>query len=73
MISIEELKSYDNKEQQGDTGDNEAKRTKFCLIGLLSQIHNIVIYIRGLTARITKFLELTKRLIPLDNRTRWNS
>jgi hypothetical protein len=73
VINIEELKSYDNEEQQGDTGDKEAKRIKFCLIGPLSQMYNIVIHIRGSTAQIAKFLELVSRMIPLNNRTRWNS
>ena len=36
-------------------------------------MHNIVIYIRSSTARIAKFLELASRMIPLNNRTRWNS
>jgi hypothetical protein len=73
VINIKELKSYDDKEQRGDTGDKEAKRIKFRLIGPLGQIHNIVIYIRGSTARIAKFLELVSRMILLNNRTRWNS
>jgi hypothetical protein len=50
VINIEELESYDNKEQQEDIKDKKAKKIKFCLIGPLGQIHNIVIYICGLTA-----------------------
>ena len=73
MINIEELVSYDDKEQQGDTRDEEAKRIKFHLMGPLGQMHNIVIHIRGSTARIAEFLELASRMIPLDNHTRWNS
>jgi hypothetical protein len=73
VINIDELESYDEKEQQGETGDEKAQRTKFRLIGPLSQMHNIVIHIRGSTARIAEFLELARRIIPLDNRTRWNS
>jgi hypothetical protein len=73
VINIEELESYDDKEQQGDTGDKEAKKIKFRLMGPLGQMHNIVIHIRGSTARIAEFLELASRMIPLDNRTRWNS
>ena len=42
-------------------------------MGPLGQMHNIVIHIRGSTARIAEFLELASRMIPLDNRTRWNS
>ena len=73
MINIEELESYNDKEQQGDIGDEEAKKIKFCLMGPLGQMHNIVIHIRGSTAQITEFLELASRMIPLDNCTRWNS
>jgi hypothetical protein len=36
-------------------------------------MYNIVIYIHGSTTRIAEFLELVSRIIPLDNRTRWNS
>jgi hypothetical protein len=50
VINIEELKSYDNKEQQEDTRDKEAKRIKFHLMGPLGQMHNIVIHIYGSTA-----------------------
>jgi hypothetical protein len=70
VINIEELESYDDKEQQGDTKDKKAKKIKFCFIRLLSQIHNIVIYIRGLTAQIAEFLELVSKIILLDNRIR---
>ena len=42
-------------------------------MGPLGKLHNIVIYIRGLTARITEFVKLIGRRIPLDNRTRQNS
>ena len=70
MINIEELESYDDEEQQGDTRDDEAKRIKFRLMGPLGQMHNIVIHIRGSTARIAEFLELASRMILLDNRTR---
>jgi len=42
-------------------------------MGPLGKMHNIVVHIRGSTARIAEFLELARRLIPLDNRTRWNS
>jgi hypothetical protein len=73
VINIEELESYNNEEQQGDTRDEEAKRIKFHLMGPLGQMHNIVIYIHGSTTWIAEFLELTSRMIPLDNHTRWNN
>jgi hypothetical protein len=73
FVKIEELKSYDDQDQRGEKEGEEERRVKFRLIGPLSKMHNIVVYIRGSTARITKFLELVGRRIPLNNRTRWNS
>jgi hypothetical protein len=73
VFEIEELKSYDDDDRRGEKGDEEARKVKFRLMGPLGQIHNIVVHIRGSTARIAKFLELARRRIPLDNRTRWNS
>ena len=70
---MDELKSYDDKEQQGDIGDEEARKIRFRLIGPLGKIHNIVVYIQGSTARADEFIWLAGRLIPLDNRIRWNS
>jgi hypothetical protein len=72
-VEIEELKSYDDQDQRGEKQGEEERRVKFRLIGPLSKMHNIVVHIRGSTACIAKFLELARRRIPLDNRTRWNS
>jgi hypothetical protein len=72
IIELEELKSYDEEDEKGE-GDKEARKVKFRLMGLLGKLHNIVVHIRGSTARITEFVKLTRRRIPLDNRTRWNS
>jgi hypothetical protein len=73
VFEIDELESYDEKEKKGETGDEEEKRAKFRLIGPLGQLHNIIVHIRGSTARTNEFLELAGRKVPLDNRTRWNS
>jgi hypothetical protein len=32
-----------------------------------------VVYIRGSTNRIVQFIKLTGRLVPIDNRIKWNS
>jgi hypothetical protein len=53
--------------------DEEAKKVRFQLLGPLGQGHNIVVYIRGSPSRIVEFRELAGRMIPMDNRTRWNS
>ena len=39
----------------------------------LRQPHNIVIHIRSSPDRTKQFKDLAERIIPLDNRTRWNS
>ena len=72
MLEIDELESYDDDDKQGNIRDEEAKKIKFRLIGPLSKIHNIIVYIRGSTARIVEFVLLTGRMIPLNGRTRWN-
>ena len=64
---------YDAQDQAGETGDEEAKKLKFRLMGPLGQAHNIVVYIRGSTTCVEEFIFLAGRMIPLDNRTRWNS
>jgi hypothetical protein len=69
VIEIKKLQSYDNKDEKGE-GDEEARNVKFRLMGPLGKIHNIVIYIQGLTARIAEFVKLARRRIPLNNRTR---
>jgi len=73
VVNLEDLESYDNDEEQGDLKEEEARRAQFRLMGPLGQIHNIAIHIRGSTARTAEFLELSSRMIPLDNHTRWNS
>jgi hypothetical protein len=42
-------------------------------MGPLSQLHNIIVYIRSSAGRTKPFLEIVGRMIPLNNRTRWNS
>ena len=58
---------YDDEDKRGEIGDKEATKIKFWLIRLLSKMHNIIIYICGLTAWIAEFLELAGRLILLNN------
>jgi hypothetical protein len=43
------------------------------MLGPLGQGHNIVVHIRASPGRTEEFRRLAGRLIPLDNRTRWNS
>jgi hypothetical protein len=39
----------------------------------LRKIYNLVIFIGSLNNRIRRFVQLTSRIIPIDNNTRWNS
>ncbi len=73
VVQMEELESYEEEAQNGEWTDNEARRVKFRLLGPLGQGHNIVVYIRGSPSRTAEFVGLTGKMIPMDNRTRWNS
>jgi hypothetical protein len=53
--------------------NNERRRVKFRLLGPLGKAHNIMAHIRKSPARIAKWIGLVKRMILMDNRTRWNS
>jgi hypothetical protein len=70
---MEELESYDNEEEAKTFVDNEGIKAKFRLLRPLSKAHNIVAYIRKSPKRITIFKNFANRMIPIDNRTRWNS
>ncbi len=49
------------------------KRNTFRSLGPIGKLHNIVVHIRSSPGRTKEFKDLAGRLIPLDNRTRWNS
>jgi hypothetical protein len=73
VIEMVELELYDEQDRAGQLIDVEERKIKFRLMGPLGQAHNIVIHIRGSAGRTEEFRALTGRMIPLDNRTRWNS
>jgi hypothetical protein len=73
VIDLDELESYDLEDADGEFTDEEAMRAKFRLLGPLGQGHNIVVHIRELSARTDHFRKLAEKMIPVDNRTRWNS
>jgi hypothetical protein len=73
MMDLDELESYDLEDEDGELIDKEARRARFRLLGPLSQGHNIIVYIRGSSARTEHFRTLAGRMILIDNRTRWNS
>ena len=69
VLEIKELESYDDQEKKGETENEEEKRVKFRFMGPLGKIYNVVVHIRGSTARIAEFIKFIKK-IPLDNRTK---
>jgi hypothetical protein len=73
VIRLEELESYDDQDQSGEPLNEEARKLKFRLLGPLGQGHNIVVHICGLASQLEEFRKLVGRMIPMDNRTRWNS
>ncbi len=73
MIDLDKLESYDLEDADGELIDEKIIRAKFRLLGLFGQGYNIVVYIRGSSARTDYFRKLVERMILMDNRTRWNS
>jgi hypothetical protein len=73
VINVEDLKSYDEQNELGAFDNTEAIRIQFRLMGPLGQAHNIVVYIYRSAERTEEFWTLVERIIPMDNRTRWNS
>jgi len=70
---MDELESYDKEEANKELTDKKVKKAKFRLLGPLSKVHNIVVYIRGLGGHVEYFRKLVGRMILIDNHTRWNS
>jgi hypothetical protein len=73
VIDLDELESYDLKDADGELINEKVTRAKFRLLGLFDQEYNIVVHIRRLSARTDHFKKLVRRIIPMDNRTKWNS
>ena len=72
VVTTEELESYDEDDRNFDQSTDEARRAKFRLLGPLGKAH-INAHIRKSPVRVEVFKKLARRLIPMDNRTRWNS
>jgi len=73
VMDLDELELYDLEDTDGELTNEEAMRAKFRLLGPLGQGHNIVAHIHGSPTCTKVFKELAKRMIPIDNCTRWNS
>jgi len=50
--------------------DKEEKRVTFRVIGPLSKLYNIIIYIHSSASYTKEFKDLVERIIPLNNRIR---
>ena len=72
-ISAKELKSFDELEERREPEDVEEVKQKFWLPSPLGQLHNIIVDIRSSANCTAEFLALATRIVPLNNRTRWNS
>ena len=65
---------YNELEERGELGDiAKETRRKFRLLGPLGKLHNIIVNIRSSGSCTKEFVDLAGRMVPLDNRTRWNS
>jgi hypothetical protein len=76
LVKDDQLASYDQDDVAREVRTNEyesQKREVFRTMGPLGKLHNITIHIRGSPSRTKEFKLLAGRMIPLDNRTRWNS
>jgi hypothetical protein len=73
VIDIDQLDLYNQEDQEEQVIDLEARRAMFRLLGPLGKAHNIVVYIHR-SSSCTKYFRIkARRLILIDNRTRWNS
>jgi hypothetical protein len=70
---MEKLSSYDKEDEIRERENETERRNTFRRMGPLGKLHNIVVHTRGSPSRTRQFKDLAGRMIPLDNRTRWNS
>jgi hypothetical protein len=70
VINLNKLELYDLKDTDEELTNKKAIKIKFRLLKPLGQGHNIVIYIRELSARTDYFRKLAKKIILMNNRTR---
>jgi hypothetical protein len=70
---MNKLKSYDEAETDKKLTNKKIKKAKFKLLKSLSKIYNIVIHIRNSDNRADYFRKLIKKMILINNRTKWNS
>jgi hypothetical protein len=76
VLDLSLMESYEEDERNGREITERERRDKesnFRSLGVLGKLHNINVYSRSSAGRISRFKTIVGRMIPLDNRTRWNS
>jgi hypothetical protein len=73
VINLDKFELYDLKNENGKLTDEKIRKIRFKFLKSFGQKYNIVIYIRGSSARTEYFRTLIKRIILMNNRTRWNN
>jgi hypothetical protein len=73
LIDINKLESYDETETDRKLINEEIKKTKFRFLKFLGKAYNIVIHIRNSDNRADYFRKLAGKIIPINNRTKWNN
>jgi hypothetical protein len=56
-----------------EKGTRERSKTIRTIMGPMGKLHNHIVHIRSSANRTTWFVERAGKMVPLDNRTRWNS
>ena len=66
-------KSKELEPSLDEKGKRERGKTIRTIMGPMGKLHNHIVHIRSSANRTTWFVEHASKIIPLDNRTRWNS
>ena len=64
---MDKLESYDEADADREFIDKEATKAKFRLLGPLSKVYNIIVYIWSLGGHVDHFRKLVGRIILIDN------
>jgi len=71
------IELYDKEDESREELDSKNQKERANSIkakmGIISKIYNLVVYIRASPNRTNEFEAITRRSIPLNNCTRWNS
>jgi hypothetical protein len=73
---VKEKKKKKDKELElllDEKGKRERGKTIQIIMRPMGKLHNHVVHICSSANRMTWFVEHASKMIPLDNRTRWNS